>query len=384
MIYLITGQIGAGKTLYALPFVKKLSEEETPPRQVYYCGINGINREKLPWIDLGYGVELNPELEAEEDRKSAAEATAKQQEYVPWFRNHDYPESAKGARDWWKLPVGSIIVIDECQEHFPPRGAGSVQPRYIELMARSRHRGYDIVLLTQGPNMFDSFIRSLINRHYHVIRNWGLKKSTIHEWHRVSLTPVSKAEKAAAVRHEFIYPKEVFSWYESSKKHTHKAHVPLKVFLLPVVVILAAVAAYMSYRMLVGTMKPKNAGGGGTPTAGASVPPGGVTGPHPMTAIEYAQSYQPRVPGLAYTAPAYDKITQPRTAPYPAACVQMHRECRCYSQQGTRLSVLAVDCMRIVQDGFFMDWQQQASDNSKSVHSVVPAESQSVAAASIS
>ena len=307
MIYLITGQIGAGKTLYALPFVKKLSEEEDPPRQVYYCGINGINREKLPWIDLGYGVELNPELEAEEDRKSAAEAAAKHQEYVPWFRNNEYPTEAKGARDWWKLPVGSIIVIDECQEHFPPRGAGSVQPRYIELMARSRHRGYDIVLLTQGPNMFDSFIRSLINRHYHVIRNWGLKKSTIHEWHRVSLTPVAKAEKAAAVRHEFIYPKEVFSWYESSKKHTHKAHVPLKVFLLPVIVVVAVIAAYVSYKMLMGTMHPKAADG--TPAVAASAPAAAMSqpaGPHVLTKAEYLEQRQPRVTGFAYTAPVYD------------------------------------------------------------------------------
>lgn len=363
MIYLITGQIGAGKTLYALPFVKKLSEEETPPRQVYYCGINGINREKLPWIDLGYGVELNPELEAEEDRKSAEEAAAKQQEYVPWFRNNEYPTEAKGARDWWKLPVGSIIVIDECQEHFPPRGAGSVQPRYIELMARSRHRGYDIVLLTQGPNMFDSFIRSLINRHYHVIRNWGLKKSTIHEWHRVSLTPVAKAEKAAAVRHEFIYPKEVFSWYESSKKHTHKAHVPLKVFLLPVIVVVAVIAAYVSYKMLMGTMHPKAADG--TPAAAASAP--GATQQQPagvqqMTPVQYAQSYQERVPGYGYTAPRYDRVTQPVEAPYPAACVSTHTECRCYSQQGTRLAVLATDCARIVRDGFFMDWKRSERD----------------------
>jgi zona occludens toxin len=361
VIYLITGQIGAGKTLYALPFVKKLAEEETPPRQVYYCGINGINREILPWIDLGYGVDLNPEVEAEEDRKSAAEAAEKHQEYVPWFRNGEYPTSAKGARDWWKLPVGSIIVIDECQEPFPPRGAGSVQPKHIELMARSRHRGYDVVLLTQGPSMFDSFIRSLINRHYHVIRNFGLKKATIHEWHRLCLNPNSKAEKAAGTRHEFFYPKEVFKWYESSKKHTHKSAVPLRVFLLPVIVIVALVAAFVAYRLLLSSMHPKTPDG--QPVASSSAP-GGVVGAspggvHQVTAVEYAQSYTPRVPGYAYTAPRYDQITRPTEAPYPAACVSIRGECRCYSQQGTRLTVVASDCMRIVRDGFFMDWKRQ-------------------------
>jgi hypothetical protein len=359
MIFLITGQIGAGKTCYVLPFVKKLSEQETPPRQVYYVGINGLNRDVLPWIDLGYGVDLNPEVEAEEDRKCAEEAAAKQQEYVPWFPNKEYPSHAKGARDWWKLPVGSIIVIDECQKHFPPRGSGSVQPKYIELFAESRHRGYDIVLLTQGPNMFDSFVRALINRHYNVVRKFGLKAATIYEWHRISLTPVSKAEKVAAVRHEFVYPKEVFSWYESSKKHTHKAHIPLRVFFLPMIVVLAVVAAYFAYRMLMGTMHSKNPDG--TPTATASAP--GATqqlaGAQQMTPVQYAQSYTPRVPGYAYTAPRYDQITRPTEAPYPAACVSIRGECRCYSQQGTRLTVVASDCMRIVRDGFFMDWKRQ-------------------------
>ena len=79
-----------------------------------------------------------------------------------------------------------------------------------------------------------------------------------------------------------------------------------------------------------------------------------------LTTTEYLAKFDPRIKGLDFTAPAYDKATEVVVAPYPAACVVMHSKgCRCFSQQGTRLSVPADICEAIVRDGFFIAWKQE-------------------------
>jgi zona occludens toxin len=76
-----------------------------------------------------------------------------------------------------------------------------------------------------------------------------------------------------------------------------------------------------------------------------------------MTAAEYVDSRTPRLKDFAHTAPAYDDVTKPTEAPYPAACVQMGKTCKCYTQQATLLQVSGAVCLQIVQQGFFMDWK---------------------------
>ena len=76
-----------------------------------------------------------------------------------------------------------------------------------------------------------------------------------------------------------------------------------------------------------------------------------------MTAAEYVDARIPRLKDFAHTAPAYDDVTKPTEAPYPAACVQMGKTCKCYTQQATLLQVSGAVCVKIVQQGFFMDWK---------------------------
>jgi len=64
-------------------------------------------------------------------------------------------------------------------------------------------------------------------------------------------------------------------------------------------------------------------------------------------------SYVPRVPGLQYTAPAYDELTKPSRVPVPAACVQIRGGCECWTQQGTHLETTQQICDQVVKRGFF-------------------------------
>lgn len=82
--------------------------------------------------------------------------------------------------------------------------------------------------------------------------------------------------------------------------------------------------------------------------------------------MEYLDQRKPRLPDFTHTAPAYDQVTQPTVAPYPAACVEMGKTCKCYTQQATLMQVTASVCVQIVRQGFFVDWQQpQQRENSQ-------------------
>ena len=72
----------------------------------------------------------------------------------------------------------------------------------------------------------------------------------------------------------------------------------------------------------------------------------------------------PRLPDFPHTAPAYDEVTKPTEAPYPAACVQMGKTCKCYTQQATLLQVSGTVCLQIVAQGFFMDWKSAKGEYS--------------------
>jgi zona occludens toxin len=85
----------------------------------------------------------------------------------------------------------------------------------------------------------------------------------------------------------------------------------------------------------------------------------GASKPRVMSTAEYLGSHQPRVSGLEYTAPAYDDVTKPVRAPFPAACLANKSRCGCYSQQGTRLDVPDSICLQIVAGGFFVAWDDE-------------------------
>jgi zona occludens toxin len=308
MIILVTGVPGAGKTLYALNLVKARAEKEN--RTVYQ---NGVAECTLPW-ELLSDAEKWPEL----------------------------------------VPDGSMLLIDEAQRVFRPRGTGAAVPSYVSALETHRHKGLDIFLVTQHPMLVDSNIRRLVGQHFHVVRRFGTQFATVHEWS--SCTDLSKSAVDDSIRHEFRYPSGSFSWYKSAEVHTHKRNVPFRMwFLLASPFIVGGLAWVSVGQMEKFTEKKKSAelakaaiGAGGEPRAG----PGS-----PVNREEYVRQFAPRVKGLAYTAPVYDKVTEIARAPVPVGCVASSSRCGCYSQDGTRLDVEEQLCREIVVRGFFVPFE---------------------------
>jgi len=309
----ITGLPGAGKTLITLTRVKELSEREN--RVVYY---NGIADLKLPWIELDKG------------------------------------------EDWHKVPPGSIVVIDEAQRVFRPRGNGAQVPEHVAKLETHRHLGIDLFLITQHPMLLDTNVRRLVGRHIHTVRAFGSKFATLHEWPQVKEN--CDKSRADSIEHKWFYPTKAYDWYKSAELHTHKRSIPARLIVLLMVPLVLAASIYGFYRWYSGTEnRTKEAIKKSTGIEAKN----NLPGLHPAK-DNYVESFAPRVPGLAYTAPVYDDVTKPTRAPYPAACIDLpSKGCRCYSQQATRLDVPAPMCKQIAPTGFFMAWDEEVKTRDK-------------------
>jgi len=348
-ITLITGLPGHGKTLYALSRIKEEADKEGRP--VFQCSGQPDPSKR------------------EGDKRSASIAGLR----LPW------PEI--DPMRWWEAPPRSIVLIDEAQVVFPIRGRGE-PPEWIQRLSTHRHLGIDIVLITQGPMLIDSFVRQLVDRHFHVVRKFGTHFATVHEYANGCRDLVLKSRGDESIRHEWRYPKEVFGWYTSAEVHTVKRRIPMKVWLILAAPLVALALGFFAFQRL----KPSAQGeaikdGVHGPTAAAT--PAGREAPAqraahagPVSREDYLASHVPRVAGLAYTAPLYDEVTKAVQAPYPAACVVMRGECRCYSQQATRLDMGDDLCRGIVAKGFFVAWQQPAGASPGSAAPAAPARPQ--------
>ena len=203
-ITLITGKPGAGKTLAA---VKMIVEDLLPTGRPIYAQINGLQYDALGVL----------RLVADDQVQDAAARVA-------------------ALRHWHELPDGAVIIIDECQDVFPPRNPAAACPEYIRKFETHRHRGHDVVLLTQGPRLIDRHLHDLIDRHIHLFRLFGLRRSTKFEWPGVNLSPDPEQSRDTARRAFFSFPRKYFQFYQSATLHTVQRRIPWA----PFAVLLAA------------------------------------------------------------------------------------------------------------------------------------------------
>lgn len=330
MITFITGLPGSGKTLYALWYIKQKADKEN--REVYYHNIKDLNPDVL-----GRWSECNPE-------------------------------------EWYNLPDGSIVVLDECQFVFPKKPTGSKLPEHYEKLAVHRHKGLDIFLITQHPSLVDNFVRKLAGQHFHSVRKFGLQRSTIYEWSATNPAPENASSQKSAVTLQWSYPKEVYGWYKSAEVHTVKRKIPAKLVIAVAFVVALPVIGFSAlnkyqhrFDAQKEASKPVVAGSTVPNPVAASAQPVSANGGaqiDPLSDIQrYAWMETERIKGLPQTKPKYDQLTVPTRVPIPAMCIQIGDarskagvRCKCYTQQGTPMQVEFSMCMGIAQNGMFQDF----------------------------
>lgn len=220
----------------------------------------------------------------------------------------------------WAEP-GAVIVFDEVQEVWRPRGLGVKTPPAIAALETHRHKGVDIVLITQHPMLVDPNIRRLVNRHLH-LRRLTKTIAMVYEWDHCENPGQTRSALTSRL---WRHPKAAYELYKSAQLHTKPtARLPRALLGLLAALGALAVAGPFAWGRVTASF-----GGGpasAAPPASSAVvrvtPPASSTVPLP---IPPASSPVP-----APAAPA----SAPVAAVFSGCYVHPARGCRCFDTSG--------------------------------------------------
>lgn len=273
-----------------------------------------------------------------------------------WVEQRPDPDDPSLLLPYFRFAPGSLVVLDEAQRVFRPRGSGSKVPDVVAAFETRRHTGVDFVLITQHPNLLDANVRRLVNRHIHIHTTFVGRYEL--EWVGLG-DPEEKASRDLAARRRYSPPKKVFGLYKSSELHTKVVRrLPWQLFVLVVLLPALAVAGWYVYGRVITRM-------GGDVVEEAHVVERGfekavvreVGGRSAVrTAQDYVRDYTPRVVGLAHTAPVYDGLTRAVDVPTPSGCIKSKTRCKCYDQRGNEYPTTPEICEQIIHRYLFVDY----------------------------
>ena len=343
MMYLISGQPGNGKTLRAMSMAlefyeqnqQQVKEAKAQPRR-FFTNIAGAT------VEEGAGA-------------------------FPWM------EKLPDHNDWTQLPDGSFVIYDEAHSDgntqglerygklFPSTGkpGESDDPR-IRAMSTHRHRGFDLVFVTQWPNKIHHQVRTLIGSHTHMNRSFGMQRAGVLTWSRVQSDPYDEKVRDKAEEEIWAYPKALYTRYRSATLHTasHKFKVPKKVWQALSVTIALVLGVWLIYAFII---KPPSApkkvdqGAGALPAAGALAPLGaGGPAARPLNREEYIERHKPRIEFQPWSAPAFDDRSvqsQPELYCMASGTTEQDTTCTCVTEQGTKAKISIPVCVAIARDG---------------------------------
>ena len=334
-IKLVTGLPGSGKSLRSVMYVKQAIDEG---RNVYVCGINGL-------VELGQ-------------------------------------ESLDHPSEWQSLPDGSLVVVDEAQKWWGTRTTG-LPPDPIKALSEHRHRGFDFVLVTQHPTMLDAYVRKLVGEHQHVLRQFGAQVSRIITWSECQDDPQSVATRARGTEMVWAYPKDLYSLYKSATLHTVKKRLPLRLAIIPFLLVAVAGLAWYGVKS-VGSFAKVEAPALPSASAPQSATIPGLTKAPPKNAAEYLARVTPRVAHQPWSMPALDE--RPVVAMPEIYCMSTPAKpsCTCTTEQGTRYALEMRQCMTIARWGNYNAYKAQAMRSNDSRGASGPSSASHATAPSVS
>ncbi|PPK67254.1 zona occludens toxin [Methylobacter tundripaludum] len=332
MITLITGGPGTGKTAWLLNQLLDLRVAE-PDRLFFIHGVRNLRgiahetiycRSQLCDICRGQDADIEARLK-----------TAAPPKFV-----EDWPK--------WKEP-NSLIVVDEVQRIWRPTNGAQGVHESISTLETHRHYGVDFWLISQGPHLFHNFIRLLVGRHVHLVAKWSGR--TEYEWPECKQDVQSRSD---AVQRPYTLPKRVYDLYDSAEVHTKQdKRKPLSFYAtIGALVLAVVVGGFVIYRIK-NRINPVEASTAapvpGSPSA--STPPAAGVSP---TDIAFPD-FEPKIPGVPESAPAYAGLVKIVAAPILAGCVLNKRtdKCSCYTHQATPYPASQAYCFESVQNHRF-------------------------------
>lgn len=311
-VTVVTGTPGAGKTLWTITTVEAERSKRGLP--VFYAGIPEL---KTSWV------KIEPE-------------------------------------QWHQVDGPAIVVIDEAHRAFPPRPPGSKAPAVVEPFDQLRHKGLEVVLITQHPSELDHYIRRRIGRHVHLERVFGRERTRKFEWQELG-DPTDYHSKKKAMTETFAFPREGYALYKSAEAHTIKKRLPWRELGwrlgLPVAGMVIGIGAPIWW--LLGARESVQDRFAVQPQAQV-VPSAATASPAradaAFDASRWSSRWTERIEGIPYSAPFYDALVRPVSFPKISGCIELrlgHRvQCTCNTQQGTRITSMSVrECQHWLKNG---------------------------------
>jgi len=315
MIYLITGVPGSGKTLYAVStLVQTLLAEKVKAK-------DGTQKDRRLCVDGIADLAIPHEMMAERPEFDGV-ALAK----------GSVVESPEGNGLWnwfeWCKP-GDIILVDEVQRFWRPRGMGTKPPPEISMLETHRHLGVDFVIITQNPMLIDQNVRRLVGRHQNIRRLFGMARAIVYDWDSCA-ADVTRTKTATSTL--WNYPKNAYKLYTSSVLHLkQKQKIPLWLA-VPVLAVAAGLAVAPS---ALGVM------------SGAMTGKGVASKPAEKKEVDLLPDVTAGLPGrvasaqvAAVSVPADFKLP-PVESEKPAfvGCIASKNKCTCYDGGAMRVDV---------------------------------------------
>ena len=336
MIYLITGVPGSGKTLYAVStLIKSLMKDK-------------VKDSSGKMVDRRLVVDGIPALTIPHETMANTLVEDKTITVV---------DGGQGVGNWfdWCRP-GDVIVIDEVQRIWRPRAMGTKPPKMITELETHRHKGVDLILITQNPMLIDQNVRRLVGRHQHVRRLWGMARALIYDWDgcQADVHRVASANKTM-----WAYPKDAYKLYASSEAHTkQKQAFPVWVALPILALVGAVLVGPKAWAVMSGAVsgkgisqsKPADSVAVTKPSESASAPVlGTVLRPDsPASAPVVAAASAPAAVVSAGVVPAGLVHPVEETLVRFLGCVQSETACRCVTQDGFAVQVELSQCQRTI------------------------------------
>ena len=220
MLYLLTAPPGSGKTQFAIErfILDTIRENE---RDIADWHKNPARQDKPP--PLRRQVYTNIKGITRPDRVAKIQA---QVGGAPVLLAPD---------DWRETPDGSMLVYDEAQQKHLFRATGKPGVPYlpngdederITGLDTHRHRGFDIVLVTQEQGLIHHWAKKFVNAHIHLERPNNAEMMTVREWPTVQTNPDDHFAKQAADTSFRRMDRSTWELYDSATVHTHKFKMP--------------------------------------------------------------------------------------------------------------------------------------------------------------
>ena len=369
MIYLITGSPGTGKTAMVLSWIRKNHDGlfkfpvlmgvddkgneiyEDMPRPIFVNDIDDIDHRFFGTQDIS-----DDEIKADAIENVVPTPTASDPSILP-----------------------PVLIIDEAHRIYPVRSATAKNPPYVESLAKLRHHGVTLILLTQHPSTIDKFVRDRIGKHVHIIRSKvGSKSYTFYD---VQNTLSKSALQSEGMMDFYTIDKQVFEHYKSASTHVKFKKKTQKIlFLFPAIILMLIVGFTMLYfnfgnlanfagspEQEISTIPQtdldrqmeSNAIGANNATQiplrdNQNVANNATYDKNPLT----PEAMTPRYQEQPESKPMYDDLRKPKSFEYPVAIIESKGHCKAYSEQGTLLDIPQNFCKKWLRDGRFNPYKE--------------------------